>query len=333
MKLQLMIIGLGQIGASLGMALEGERASIRRVGFDINPQTAEQALKSGAIDESVHRLEDAVAEADAVIFAIPLDRIHEMMKQVAPAMKSSAAMMDTAPVKSKIVEWATELLPESCAYVGLMPVVAPQYLFSDQKGIAAAHADLFRGGMIAISTSSQSDSKAVKLAADIVRLLKAWPLFTDLTELDGVMTATHVMPQFLSAALLNATINQPGWREARKLSGRAYAEVTSPIAHFGDPASITSTAMLNRENTLRVLGGVIASLQALRADIQHENYAALTERLERARDGREQWWQDRQEANWSAENRPRLEKSAAASVFSDMLRFGGRTPRPKNAPR
>mgnify|MGYP002640106821 FL=1 len=329
MKLELAIIGLGQIGASLGMALGETKTIIRRVGYDINPKVAELARKYNAVDETVRYVDEAVANADAVILALPLDQIREMMVLITPTMKPDTILMDTAPVKSQIVEWAAELLPESCSYIGLTPVVALQYLLSDQKGIDAARADLFRGGMIAISTSYQSDSRGVKLAADLVRLVEASPLFTDLIELDGIMAATHVMPQFLGAALLNATVDQPGWREARKLAGRAYAEVSRPIARLGNSTLIASTAMLNRENMLRVLSSVIASLQALREDIQHEDYDALTERLERAREGREQWWQDRQDANWGSEDRPHLEKSAATSIFSDMLRFGGKPPRRK----
>ncbi|MBT3391675.1 MAG: prephenate dehydrogenase [Chloroflexi bacterium] len=327
MKLKLAIIGLGQIGASLGMALGEGQNPVRRVGFDINLKIATQAKKHNAVDETVRYAEDAVADADAVIIALPLDAVCEMIELVAPAMKSGAILMDTAPVKSRIAEWVAAALPENCAYVGLTPSVAQQYLLSDQKGIEAARADLFRGGIIAISTSPQSNSKAIKLAADLVRLIEATPLFADIVELDGIMTATHVMPQFLGAALLNATVDQPGWREARKLAGRAYAEVSGPIAHFGDSASLTSIARLNQENTLRMLGSVIAALQALREDIQHDDYDALAERLERAYAGREQWWQERLEADWSAEDRPQLETPVAKSVFSDLLRFGGKPPR------
>jgi prephenate dehydrogenase len=144
-------------------------------------------------------------------------------------------------------------------------------------------------------------------------------------EMDGLMTATHAVPQIMGAALLNATIDQPGWREARKMAGRAYAEVSGPIVHLGEPGALTSIAMLNRENMLRVLDSVIASLQTLRDDIHREDAEVLTERLERARKGRERWWKERQDANWAAEGRPKIERaSAASSIFGNLLRFGGR---------
>lgn len=87
---------------------------------------------------------------------------------------------------------------------------------------------------------------------------------------------------------------------------------------------MTSTVLLNRENTLRVLGSVIASLEAIRDDIQQENSSVLTERLERARRGRDRWWQERQEAIWLTAEQPDRETSPASSVFGDLLRFGKR---------
>lgn len=330
MKIQLTIIGLGQIGTSIGLALSEHPELVKRIGNDRERKTVQQAKKMNAIDETVVRLNSAVKKSDLIILAIPIDQMRDVMEIIAPEMKPGAVLFDTAPIKAEIADWAAELLLEGCAYVGLTPVVAPKYLLSDEIGIDAARADLFQDGLVAISTPPGTDSRAIKLAADIVRLIGASPLFTDLVEVDGLMTATHIVPQIMGAALLNATVDQPGWREASKLAGRAYAEVSGPIVHLGEPGALTSTAMSNRENVLRVLDSVIASLQALRDDIHRESADSLTERLERAREGRERWWNERQQANWDMEGRPKIETgSAASTVFGDLLRFGGK-PRVKS---
>jgi len=327
-KIQITIIGLGQIGASIGLALGEHSDLVKRIGSDQDGNTVKQAKRINAVDETVLRLPPAINKSDVVLLAIPVDQMHLMMETVAPEMKDGAVLMDTAPIKAKIADWAKALLPEGCAYVGLTPVIAPQYLLSDETGIAAAHADLFQEGLIGISSPPGTDSMAIKLAADIVRLIGAAPLFSDLVENDGLMTATHIVPQLMGAALLNATVDQPGWREARKFAGRAYAEVSGPIMHLGEPGALSSTAMLNRENVVRVLDSVIASMQTLRDDIHHDDAEALSKRLARAHDGRERWWQERQEANWAMEGRPKIETgSAASSIFGNLLRFGGRQQR------
>ena len=75
-------------------------------------------------------------------------------------------------------------------------------------------------------------SEAIKLAADLSQLLGAEHLFIDPVELDSMMSATHLLPQLMAAALLNATVDQPGWREARMLTGRPFAEATGPAVLF-----------------------------------------------------------------------------------------------------
>jgi hypothetical protein len=122
--------------------------------------------------------------------------------------------------------------------------------------------------------------------------------------------------------LLNATVEQPGWRQASKLAGRAYAEVSGPVVYLGTPGSIVTTVMLNRENVLRAMDSVIASLHSMMEDIERQDSTALSQRLERARLERDQWWQDRQDSSWVSDELPKAKTSEASNIFGDLLRFG-----------
>ena len=323
MKITLAIIGLGQIGASIGLALGAKTDLLQRVGYDVDPRVERQARKLNAIDKTARNLKNTVKEADVVLVAVPTDQVHEMLTEVIPLMKEGAVLMDTALGKEVIANWATELLPEGCCYVGLTPVINPQYLANTPTGIQGARVDLFQNGMIAISSPPNTNSKAIKLAADLARLLDASVLFADLLEVDSMMTATHVVPQLMAAALLNATVDQPNWREAGQMAGRAYAEVSGPIRYLGMPGTLAANAIQNQEHTLRVLNSVIAALENLRNDIEADDSASLTSRLERASQGRDQWWQ----ARFPDELRPGYKpakKSPASSLFGSLLRTGGR---------
>ena len=50
MSVQITIIGLGQVGASIGLALAGQK-NIKRVGHDKVYEISRQAQKAGAVDE------------------------------------------------------------------------------------------------------------------------------------------------------------------------------------------------------------------------------------------------------------------------------------------
>ena len=320
MTTKMAIIGLGQIGASVGLALATKPDLIHCTGYDVAPKVMRKAAKLGAVDKTTSLLKKVIENADVVLMAIPTDEMHAMMEELLPLMKEGAILLDTALSKEQVANWAAELLPEGCSYVGLTPVINPDYLVNTSSGIDSARADLFHNGMIAISSPPNTEPKAVKFAADLARLLDADVLFADMLEVDSVMAATHTVPQLMAAALLNATVNQPNWRDAGRMAGRAYAEVSGPIEHLGLPATLASNAMQNRDHVLRVLNSVIASIEILRDDITAENAEQLTQRLERAYESRNQWWKDRHPAA-NPDRKSAIEKPSVASMlFGDMLR-------------
>lgn len=329
MTIQITIIGMGQIGTSVGLALAEQKELVRRVGHDKELKLSRQAEKMGALDRVEINLPHSVRDADLVLLALPVDQIKPTLEIIASDLKEGAVVMDTAPVKETVAAWAKELLPEGRYYVGLTPVLNPAYLQTHDFGTEAAHADLFHSGMLIIVTPPGIPSEAIRLATDLTRLLGAQHLFADPVEVDSLMAATHLLPLFMAAALLNATVDQPGWQEGRRFAGRAYAEVTGPIGLLGEPGAISSAALLTRQNILRVIDSLIAELHTFRTDIQDHNEKALIERLERARLNRFKWWEQRQAANWRSGTEAPGDMPTASETFGRM--FGlGRKPKPKS---
>jgi prephenate dehydrogenase len=329
MKIQITIVGMGQIGTSIGLALAENNDRVLRMGHDRDLRVARQAEKLGALDKVSSNLPAAVRDADIVVLSLPVDQIEETLKVIAQELKEGCVVMDTAPVKEVVAGWAKELLPEKRFYVGLTPVLNPIYLHTHDSGVNAAHADLFRGGLMVIVAPPHMGSEAVKLASDLTRLLGADPLFADPVEVDSLMAATHILPQLLAAALLNVTVDQPGWREGRKLAGRAFTEMTGPIVQLGEAGALSTAAMLTRENVLRTTDRVVAALQAIRNDLKNMDGAALSEKLERARSGRERWWIDRQAPDGSDELKPAVETPKSSDMFASMFGFRRKKDRPK----
>lgn len=327
MAVQLTIVGLGQIGTSVGLALADQTEVIYRVGHDREVRAAKRAEKMGALDKVSINLPSAVEKADLVLLALPVDQIRETLEVVRDDLKEGAVVMDTGPVKQVVASWAGELLPPGRFYVGLTPVLNPVYLHDVDSGAEAAHPDLFRDGLIGIVSPPGMPSEAIKLAADLTRLLGASPLFADPMEMDGLVAATDILPQLLAAGLLNATIGQPGWQEARKVAGRSYADVSAPVMYPTEPKTLTTAAMLNRENVIRVLDSAVASINAIRHDLSNEDIETLEERLNRAREGRQVWLRGRQAADWAAEETSSVEAPTASELFG---RFIGRGRKKEN---
>jgi prephenate dehydrogenase len=295
MTLNITIIGLGQIGTSIGLALAEKKADARRIGHDKNPETAKEAQRLGAIDDVKFNLPASVKDAGLVLLCLPLDQLRPTLEIIAPDLREDAVVIDFSPSKVAIAAWVKEILPQHCHYVGLTPALNASYLHDIDFGLSAARPDLFNGAAMLLDMPRNTPEQAMQLASNLTLALGAHPIFADSAEADGMMASVHLLPQLAAAALLNSTLEQAGWHEARQLASKPYALVTSAIA---ETDSLREAALSNKENTLRVLDSLIASLNNLRAAISAGDADWLDQRLQSAREGRLRWWQGRARGQW-----------------------------------
>lgn len=329
MSIQITIIGMGRLGVSMGLALAAQKDAFLRVGNDKDVKTANRAKQLGAIDRVEFNLPSSVVDAAIVILALPLDQIRDTLSLIASDLKKDAIVMDTAPVKADVIQWIGELLPPGCHYIGLAPVLNPAYLDIADSGIEAARADLFKNGLMAIVCPPGEPAEAIKLATDFCSLLGASHLFIDPVELDSMMASTHILPQLLAVALLNSTIDRPGWYDARKLAGHAYAQVISAIEGSGEGGSLTSQALTAQEHLLRHLDVLIDTLYELRQQLDSKEKEKFLQELEKAIAGRKEWLNERRTGAWfQADNTSNVDLPTAAQEFKRMFTFGsGRKPK------
>lgn len=110
------IIGLGLIGGSLGMSLCRSGSVEEVAGYDLSPEAGREALARRAIHKQAPDPETAVAGADLVILAVPVERIPEIAARIGPVLKEGAILTDVASTKARLA--AT--VPRSCRLVFTM---------------------------------------------------------------------------------------------------------------------------------------------------------------------------------------------------------------------
>lgn len=322
MSVQITIVGLGQIGASIGLALKARKLDLHLVGHDKEMNTAKEAQKMGAVDDVKFNLPASVRDAKIVILALPFAGMRETLEVIAPDLQEGTLVLDTAPAKATIAAWAKELLPPGRFYIGLTPAINPNYLHGTEFGVKAARADLFEKGLMVVNAPIGTPERVFTLAMDFVTLFGAMPLLMDTAEADGVFAAMHILPQLAASALLDATVDKPGWQEARKLAGRPYASVTSGVAYHDDVESLRDSVLENRENVVRLLNGYITSLLQLRDEIDDNDKKAVSDRLESALGGRIRWLDERLTANWLSKNAQDVDIPSFGERVNQTL-FGG----------
>lgn len=319
MSIQLTILGLGQIGASAGMALAKHKESLLRIGHDKDRTAVNLAKENDAVDKTVLTLSGAVKDADIVLLALPIHELFPVLEHICQDLEENTLLIDTSPLKTPVYKWAEDNLPESCQLVGFTPVINAEYLEESENGAEAAHEDLFKANLMGITAGKGASTKAINMAANLAQLLGALPYFSDPIEIDGLTSMVHLTPQILSAALLKISLDTPGWREARKIAGKPYYQLTQTFDQDDLPQALAAAIFNNPENTTRLINDLIRVLVELRDLTETPDQEKLADSLIKLQQGRDLWLDDRREGRWI--DTPKVERGDRRGVLSQLLGF------------
>src|SRR6187431_2776089 len=115
---RVLIVGLGLIGSSIGMALrrwseerkvDGQKP-LEVIGFDTNLDQQRAAEKLGAVDRGAWDLAKAAREADVVVLTTPVNAMRAVMEDLAPHLREGVIVTDTGSTKAQVLAWASEML-------------------------------------------------------------------------------------------------------------------------------------------------------------------------------------------------------------------------------
>jgi chorismate mutase len=211
------LIGLGQIGGSLGLSL-GRAGGYERVGFDRDPRVTRAALKAGAIDVAARTLADTCAGARIAVIAVPVGTLPQAIDRAARVLPRGAVLMDTGSARRGVTEALALAARKGVKAIGGHPIAG-----NEGRGLKSARADLFDGATFALLPVR---GRAVPAAARrLVRALKAKPLIVDPAKHDRALARTSHLPYLISLAVesLGARAAQgglagPGYRGMVRLA-------------------------------------------------------------------------------------------------------------------
>ena len=162
------ILGLGLMGASLGIVLRATGVARLVAGYDASPGVAARARERGAIDLACADVSQAVAEAELVILATPIRATPDLLSTIAPCLAPGALVTDLCSVKAYVVACAERVLSDSSRFVGGHPMTG-----SERSGVEAAHADLYDGCIWPLTPTVRTAPEAVARLSWMIRHLGA----------------------------------------------------------------------------------------------------------------------------------------------------------------
>lgn len=281
------IAGLGLMGGSLALALRGSVAHV--VGIARRPETVQQALAMGAIDEGHTTLAAGVANADIIVLGTPVSVILSQVEEIgrlaaAGAVQNGVVLLDMGSTKRQVCR-ALATLPASVEPIGAHPMCG-----KENPGIDEADADLYRNAPFILSPLDRTAPQAVALVETLALAVGARPLCMDPTRHDWLVAAISHLPYLLSVALFATAdgVSQSdravwqlaagGFRSATRLAGseeKMMADillsnadaVLQTVAAFQD--NLAELMRLVRDGDEQSLRTVAATVRSLRQDFLH----------------------------------------------------------------
>src|SRR5512136_2025238 len=151
------VIGLGLMGGSIALALKGACRSIS--GYDIEPNTIDQAIERGIIQRPIDPRGD---EVDLLILAAPVSAILDWLDRVPAVFSGEFHLLDLGSTKAQIVE-RMQSLPERISPLGGHPMCG-----KETSGLRAADGDLYRGCLFALTPLERTHASTLSITQELI---------------------------------------------------------------------------------------------------------------------------------------------------------------------
>ena len=259
---RLVIVGVGLIGGSIGLAVKKRGLARCVVGVVRRDRTARLAVSTGAVDVATRDLRAALSGADAVILCAPVPVILAQLAAVDRLLPKGALILDVGSSKSQVARAGLRSVRRA-TFVPCHPMAG-----SARRGLDSgdAHADLFVGATCFVI---RAHPKAVRfwkaLGSRVIDRLSAeehdeW--------VAGPSHAKHVSdcalirnPAMKRLLRLGLTADNPAFRDAARLSKC-------------DP-DLWADILLSNRHALSQLKGLEQSVGEFRRALQRKDRRAL----------------------------------------------------------
>ena len=108
---QLVIIGLGLIGASIASAVSKRRLARKVIGISRRSSTLELASKAGIIDDSASSLDiigGTLGSGDVVVICVPTLAVKSVVEECHRHLNNEVTITDVASVKGSVIAAVTQ---------------------------------------------------------------------------------------------------------------------------------------------------------------------------------------------------------------------------------
>ena len=196
------IVGVGLIGASLGLALKKAGVVTKVLGVGRSKENLDQAQKMGAIDGVVDLVE-ATKQSDVIVLCMPVAQMRAAFEIIEPHLEPRTMITDAGSTKGDVILAAKEVLGKKvCQFVPAHPIAG-----GAQHGASAAKADLFQGKQTIVCPLQENSPEDTALIMGFWESIGSVAKKIGVVQHDAIYAAVSHLPHLLSYALMASVVN------------------------------------------------------------------------------------------------------------------------------
>ncbi len=272
------IIGLGLLGGSIGLAVKEFLPEVTTTGFDIDPGVRVRAGLRGLVGEVCGTAEHAVADADLVIFCVPVGAIPAAAEQICGSLPPHAIISDVGSSKQTVGEALRAALP------GHTVIPAHPVAGTERSGPEAGFASLFQHRWCILTPDEDTPPDALADLQDFWEGIGARIEIMDAAHHDLVLAVTSHIPHLIAYTIVGTAsdLEDVTRSEVIKYSAGGFRDFTRIAA--SDPTMWRDVFLHNRGAVLEMLGRFTEDLTAMQRAIRSSDGEALFDLFTRTRD-------------------------------------------------
>lgn len=272
----LAILGLGLMGASLGLAARRRGVATRVVGWARRAETRERAVARGIVDAAEESPAEAVREAQVVVCCLPVLSMADCARNCRDALPAGSVFTDVGSTKAELVDAVSAALRGSRgSFVGSHPIAG-----SDQTGLEAARETLYEGAVVVVTPPDGRTAPGMEAVVALWRGLGAQVRIMTPAAHDQLIARTSHLPHLAACALTQAVLGGAA-SDAEVLCGSGFRDSTRIAA--GSEEIWHDIIKTNREAVDAALRGYEAELGRIRGLVARGDFEGLKQYLATAR--------------------------------------------------
>lgn len=271
------IIGLGQIGGSLALALRENGLAEKIYGYDVRNDQEYRKILDGFV--SFNR---GIEKADLIVLCTPVREIIKLIRKIGPVLASDQLVLDTGSSKREVIS-EMKKFPRA-KFVGGHPMAG-----TVRRKELAWNPKLFKGRPFFLCYPEQA--RKDELIKEVVTKIGALPVEISAEEHDLLVALTSHFPYLISLALFSIYLEKRTQNE--KVDDFVSTGFLGATRLVLTPGMMGNDLLLTNRDNLKNLSKLLKSrIDELMLRLEQGNIDSLIDVLKAEAEKRRSWYEN-----------------------------------------